>query len=240
MNLSLARVLSAPLMLATCTGCLLREETGLSSDVNQARIHQAYSIRYDGSSRKTQVTAVFRFESALGTTLRLSGQSSVTHNMRSMYGSEDSLFGGYSYCDSDSGAVTQHQFQYVNGEGKTFANSATLLTASLTNPPSTLSLGMNLAPIYYTGGAPATGETVELVISDAPGSGTYKSVRFGYSLLDPLRFDVLASGLSQIGLGAKTMRISRYRSVPLQQGTEVGGSIVVRYDGPAVPVQVIP
>lgn len=229
------RLLMLTGLFLSMSACLFREETGLSSDVKQDRIYQSYFVTYSGSSNRTDVSATFRFDGSAGTTLQLVGGSGIEHNQRTMYGSEDAWLGGYHYSDTSAGWVRDHLFKYIDGDGNIFQNSVTLYTATLDHPPATLSLRSNVTSIFFSGDPQDSGETIELTISDAEGNQC-QAVRFS-AVSGAQRFDVYASALARLSPGWKSLKLVRYREVPVQQGSSVGGSISIRYE--AAPISML-
>ncbi len=111
--------------------------TGQSEDVNQSRIVQSYALSYGEQDALLKATASFHYENPFGTSLRLSGPSSVSF--------AGQLMNYENILDSARYTLKQQHhdlsfvplsFRYVNNAGETFQVDAPLPEAFVLRSPS--------------------------------------------------------------------------------------------------------
>src|ERR1044072_7965254 len=94
-----------------------------SASVNQADIHQQYSIRR--TSESLELRALFRLHDRNGDTLALNAPSRVTYNDNPMP-RRDGLMIGATYVADEKTYQAANQFAFTDTKGKTYTNSINL------------------------------------------------------------------------------------------------------------------
>lgn len=212
--------------LALLVGCSTATER--SDQVNQARIHQSYSLRYDRSLDRTSATAEFRFGDGSGTTLRLVGKSNVTNDAVTLR--EENIL-GTSYRGSRNGYFGSSTFRFTDGDGRVFSNSLSLSPISFV-PPAQISRRAGLT-VAWIGEPMAAGEEVTISVRDAEGNSAYGYARGVGSTSATIRIG------RELKNGRGVIQLSREKHGDLRDKNSVGGDSSVEYLTEAHAIEII-
>jgi len=204
--------------------------TDKCTNVNQARIHQSYSVDYDQEKNKTSVSAQVRFGGSSGTTLENDGKCKFEHNLYSL---SINSFLGTSYEASRTGLDLDHTFTFTNNEGQTYSNSASILAIAFSSPPTFISKASGFT-INWTGGGVRAKETVYVYVSDQN-----RTVLDSTSVQGATSMSFDASKLTTLANGTGNMYLKRYYNT--SEGlsvAEVGGFISAAYQTSKITVTI--
>ena len=127
----------------------------VSSEIDQSKIFQSYTMIYDEGTNKTNVSAYFFEEKDGGKNLELSGSSSVTMNGAAMSKS------GQTYFSLIDGNLASAVVVFTDTEGKTYTN--TLSKANFISNESSTDLSKSISSYWYWGGTTiVAGETINI------------------------------------------------------------------------------
>jgi hypothetical protein len=215
------KLLLTPFLMALfLVGCSTATES--SDKVDQDSIHQSYSVSYDEAQDQTSAIAEFRFGDASGTTLSLKGNSKVTHNLFSL---REMSLAGTMYTGDGSGLKAQHQFKFVDTNGKEYLNAIDIAPIAIpSSTPNTVRAGNDLV-VKWDGSPLAQGESVTIYLRGTTQSLQLASVRQigATSILLP------KTDVAKAGRGPATLELKRARNTNLQNATKRGGSLNASY-----------
>jgi len=130
MNKSLLFVIA---ILAATPACKSKDTID-SEDVNEAKIHRTYSVKFSAISGNLDLTAEFRVGGDTGTTVKLSDPAKVTVDGQTMEVATSDISGTYYYWRSKPAApAASYKFTWTRGDGKVVddvVNSIALATVS--------------------------------------------------------------------------------------------------------------
>lgn len=191
-----------------------------SSDVNQDRIYQEYSVEYDDEKQETEIRAFYRLGDANGTRLELEPPSKVELD-------------GYEMDWQNSWATYKAEFDYyksygtlsfTNNDGVVFNNYYSFNIA--TNVPynlSSITKGSSYR-FYWDGPALGSNETITVKIE-----GIGESVQVNESSYGATSVNFSQSKISQISEGDARISLVRTKKANLQSTTNVGGEINYKF-----------
>jgi hypothetical protein len=211
-------------------------QTGNCTDVNQAKIHQSYSVIYESDGNETNASAQFRFAGVTGTTLAMDGKCSIQHDtFGTLSKSMLSDLIGTSYKGSKAGYLASHVFTFTNNDGRQFINSITNQnTVALSNPLSSISRASGVI-VQFTP-AVAKDESVNIYID-------YTDTQEGATTSSVVNY-TNTEGATSVTLSAETLAgmnkdgpvyiiAKRDYSKSLDQASDSeGGSMSFRYVSP--------
>lgn len=209
------------------TACSI--ESSQCTDVNQAKIHQGYTVVYDAKDDETSATATLRFDGSGGNTLIMDGNCNIKHDTFSL---AKSTFLGTSYSGSKNGYVAAHTFTFTDNNKKDFVNSITNAnTIALSSPPSSVSRASDLTLTFTP--AVAKGESVDVVmVYVSTPNGVTRSIATGTTSTEGATTATISKDkLAEMSSNASVyLYAERYLSEALDQATESeGGSISYKY-----------
>ena len=203
-----------------------------SEDVNQAKIHQQYSVYYDANDGDSyRVESQFRFGGNKGTTLRLSNPSTVSVNDKEMDEETQVLRGCY-YEMSITG-TNSFTFSFIDTEEKEYINECKITSAEL-KAINKINADKSLK-VKWIGKPLDSKETMTLTIEDNDNNTTIIStdiIGSTYITVNPKDMETLVKGKGQIFL-------SRSYSSSLQEAAEDGGNIYTQYISKKISINIL-
>ncbi len=207
------------------SGCASNEIAN-SKDVNQDKIYQKYSVKYDESSNETHIKATFRFGGENGTTLVLTPPSTVTFNGGKMTRYESDFVGAY-YKIAQKKPLANGQeckFVFTNTEKKEYTNNINFNPVLIGGVPTSLKKGNPLEFTMITNPL-AYGEKITLKLKD-----TSHSVVFEVPNQQPKKQFVLPATVLKKLNGEVHLQAIRSYNIMLKDATEEGGTINFEYE----------
>lgn len=192
-------------------GCSTATER--SDYVNQSRIHQRYTVRYEKPADKTFVSAEFRFGDASGTTLRLVGTARVKHETVPL---REGGFFGTEYSGERRGLFSNTKFEFFDSDGTRYANQVLLPLIDL-RPPAVVNRSTGIE-VVWAGPPLGPGEEVEVRLRDTLGgvaTGTVRAVGARSVVLPPIH--------APMANGPGALSLVRTKVSDLDQRTRAGG-----------------
>jgi hypothetical protein len=119
-----------------------------SSEIDQNRIYQEYSVVYNNQTGNTEVSASFREDNASGKKLRLTGGAKVYFN-------EQQISGKSNFSQTYSGFISPVKIEFVDGDGKKYTNYSFGINYIDVNPLENFISGTNN---YFSWGGSAVGQ----------------------------------------------------------------------------------
>jgi len=104
------RILFFTLLIVLISAC--RKD---SSEIDQNRIFQQYTVLYNNQTGNTEVSATFREDNASGKILRLTGGAKVYFN-------EQQIIGKSNFSQTYSGFISPVKIEFVDSDGKKYTN----------------------------------------------------------------------------------------------------------------------
>lgn len=216
---------SFAVLLAGFTGCSCQSEN--ASSVNPETVYQAYSITYNTATKKTTAIARFRSGGITGPALRLDGMAKITHNHFELKPTSDEMH-GFHYVGAADGFIPDHTFTYTDTHGKTYTNSAKIISIEFAdNAPVKISRS-HLPSFPFVGAEPINDDEAFQVALHPP----FQKHLMIHSNLGPGAKELTIhteNYLHEFPDGKQTIQLERSRNVPLQQATPRGGAIAVLY-----------
>ena len=215
-------ILFAMILFTSCAS----NEIGDSKDVAQDKIYQSYFINYTEGNASAAVECQFRFAGRNGTTLVLNSPSQVTLDGEIL--KVDSSKGGGAMYPAQKGATGffgKHNFAFTTTDNKTYTNSFSFSPFKLVNLPSSASKAQPLN-INFETEALQSDDYIELETTNSDSSFTVRhtSADAGNAILIPAKLLKKQTG-KQLSLQATI-----YRSPALQQTTNEGGRMEMKYE----------
>lgn len=199
-------------------------EIGDSKDVAQNKIYQDYTISYQEGDKEVSVTCQYRFAGSMGTTLVLNAPSKIEFDGKALK-VDSSKFGGayYTFTSPVSGFYGEHRVVFTDFNGKKYENRFSFNPFKLTDVPATADPRQPLA-IHYNAGTMSSSDYVELSSTGTDSSFTYSQIGDSNQVLIPAS-DLLRQKEKWVSVKAR-----RHQEPALQQGTDEGGRISIRYE----------
>lgn len=191
-----------------------------SSEIDQAKIFQNYTMTYDEDTDKTTVSAYFYEEKLGGKNLELTGTSSITMNGNAMTKS------GTTYSSTVDGNLATATLIFTDNDGKAYTNTISKVSY-IANPATTYLENGVSSYWYWSGNAISTDETVNLVFANV--ADNTKSATFNESTVGRGYLTLSASSLSALPDGNTTVNIKRSKSTSAGSFAAVGGKITATY-----------
>lgn len=205
-------------------------ETENCTDVNQDKIYQLYLASYAAPDDTTSVSAQFRFGGGTGTTLRMDGNCSITHDAINLSKTE---FLGTSYDGSKAGYRSTNVFTFVNNKSQTFTNTITNSNAiAFSSPPTTLSRASGVTLNFTPAIGPDDSVYLTIARTSPPSADTVTQVSSSSSETEgSTSITIAASSLSSLSSnGAVTLQAIRtYRKSLDQASASEGGAMSFTY-----------
>jgi hypothetical protein len=145
--------------------CLFSSCRKNSSEIDQKRIYQEYSVVYNNQTGNTEVSASFREDNASGKKLILTGGAKVYFN-------EQQISGKGNFSKTYSGFISPIKIDFVDSEGKMYTNYSFGIDYIDVNPLENFISGTNN---YFSWGGNAISQN-ESVIFYARNSGSTKEL----------------------------------------------------------------
>lgn len=191
-----------------------------SSEIDQAKIFQNYTMTYDEDTDKTTVSAYFYEEKLGGKNLELTGTSSITMNGTAMTKS------GTTYSSTVDGNLATATVIFTDNDGKAYTNTINKANA-IGNDSQVYLDNSSTGYWYWYGSAITSGETVDLTMTSQVDNTKYCS--FSETTLGRDYVKMLGSSLSVLPAGNTKVFISRTFSTTSGNFATVGGKISAIY-----------
>ncbi len=204
------------LILAFFSGC----ERESSDSVDQDKIYTEYEIFYNQNEDITYARATFKFSNLLGTKLELVDNAEVSFN-----GDILSWKPALAYYEKEyAGFINTGTFTYVDLDGNTFQNTATVTEIAYPANWDTLATSASYDLIWV--GTPLSDSGDVTVVVNGQVEGDAQTF---FTSTDGADNIILAQDkLSQLGAGPSTVWMDR-RAYGTHNGTSAGGYVVGRY-----------
>jgi len=190
-----------------------------SESVDQDTIYSEFELYYNSNEDKTYARATFKFSNLLSTKLELSDGAEVSFN-----GDLLSWKPALAYYEKEyAGMISTGEFTYVDLDGNTFMNTATLTAIDYPIGFDSLSL-QNAYDLEWVGSALAAGEDVTVAINgivEGDAQSFYTNAEGATNIV------LDRDKLIQLGEGTSTVWMDR-RSYGTHVGTSAGGYVVGR------------
>lgn len=187
-----------------------------SSKVDQDKIFQEISCRYDAELNKTYVEVQFHEDNASGKALELSGSSNVTINGTQV----DITVSAYSR--EFDGLITNIPIVFTDGNGKTFTN--TVSPESAVSNDSDYYISKSTASSYIFGGSTvASGEVVSVKFTNNAESSSTATI--SQNQVGAGHIALTVSNMAGINLGVCSAVTTRTSTTSSGNFTSVGGTI---------------
>lgn len=192
-----------------------------SNDINADAIHQDYSLYYQEQNNSSSLTAQFRVGGSTGTTVEIEPPAQLYMNGMSP---KKSTFLGTSYSVSQSGALLQGQFDFVDNTGKLYSNSVLLKTITINANLAPIMLGTNYYVPVLTHPLTA-GDNVSAVLEQEFVEGGISRYVFIQGQYQATTSSVAFSSydLSRLRNGIARLTVSRTHHQSLTQASPRGG-----------------
>lgn len=209
-------------VLASCAS----NEIANSKDVNQDKIYQKYTVKYDESSNETHIKATYRFGGKNGTTLVLTPPSTVTFNDEGMTRYESDFVGAY-YKHALSKPLAngkECKFIFTDTKGKQYTNAVNFNSVLIGGLPAEIKKGNPLTFTMVTNPL-AYGEKIVFTIKDT----THKAEFVVEEQTPKKQFLIPATVLKKLN-GEVHIQARRSYNIMLKEATEEGGTISFEYE----------
>jgi hypothetical protein len=222
-----------------------------STKIAPSEIYQEYSI--SARRNQTNVSAIFREDGALGTTVDLDAPSKIEHNGKEMRENPPSFLKGTTYYDEVSRFEPAHKFVYTDSAGKIYQNEIRLEPLEISGDSFNLSgAGTNRIPVSRPVGASET-IIVSLTSETAPppketntNANTNPDDAPTYSFTVPANLDetraafiIEPSLLKKFAPGKAHLSFEVRKEVTATQMTNKGGKMTFSYESASVAVNVL-
>ncbi len=193
-----------------------------SADVNQAKIHQYYSVKYDANGNdEYEVEAQFRFGGNKGTTLRLSAPSNIYVNDEELTEQSNVLRGCYYNITVAEGNT--FNFKFVDTEDKEYINECKIFKVEL-QPIDEIIVDKD-HNIKWIGQLLMKNETMLCVIEDNEGN----TVSATSDIVGSESVKVNAEDMELLIEGNGQIYLERSSYFDAKQAAEEGGQIYTEY-----------
>ena len=212
-------------------GCLSTDTTP-SNKVDQGEVHQWYDLSYADETGTLTSGATFRIGGGSGTTVSLQSPSSVKFDD---HGMKEGGFLGTSYTTDNKQPFTPvHQFVYVDGNGKTYNNTATITPVTIADYPAIVSKAQGLT-VKFSGKSLGAKERVSLTVETSnPYSVEVTSVSDANAISITMSPELAKSLIK----GNGTLYLTRSSTADLQSGTSKGGTIYTEFSTKKASIQI--
>jgi hypothetical protein len=213
------------ILAVTCSLCLFTScEKADSADVNQDKIYSEYELFYDENQDKTYASAIFKFNSVIGTQLQLTAPSEIKFNGDII--PYDPIFAYYR--KAYAGQINSGTFTFKDKKGVAYVNMVTI-AAAIGNP------------VIDT--IRRTGAFTYIWLSDSCKNNESVGLTIGNNI-NPLNFQVFLQNtvnsgnlvlplaqLNQLPIGKSYCQLDRQFETNAQSATSTGGKIRGKYRG---------
>lgn len=201
------------LIIFSCT----REDV---KDVSPNTVYQQYEVFYNKNTNKTQVLAVFRFNNALGTNLKLSSPSDIKFNNDTLV--YDALLAMYKR--EYNGSVTG-VFTFTDADKKVYSNSLSEIYQVDYPTMDTVNSTQNYT--FNWVGSPISGE--EVVSISVDGTTQFNFEYFEQREGGKTNIVFLQERLALLGKGSAVANMERLWGKNISESTKAGGRITSRF-----------
>jgi len=235
--------------LLSLTGCG-SNATVDSTDVNEEKIFQTYSIDFDVATKKIHAFAQFTLGNSSGTTIRLTDPSVAKLDGTAMTlkdGDKASIniFGTYYTAEATGDKPNDsYAFSWTRTDGKEFKNTLVPATSvAITSPAADAEItGANDLEVTFDGIASSTENgdvsvTVSSTVSPVPTGKTGSATAFATSGAN--KVTIPAKDFSKLPAGPAEVLIRRYKTATATEVNEgIGGSLHSYYSGALVKITI--
>lgn len=139
-----------------------------SSEIDQNRIFQEYTVLYNEQTGNTEVSATFRENNASGKKLRLTGGAKVYFN-------EQQIIGKSNFSQTYSGFISPVKIEFVDSDGKKYTNYSFGIDYVDVNPLESFISGTNNY-FSWVGSAVGENESITFYATNSEGKSNDQSV----------------------------------------------------------------
>lgn len=201
-----------------------------SADVNQDQIHQYLELFYDEAQDKTYAYAQFRFGNAIGTSLKLATNASVSVEGNTMNWDDNFNLNRYKW--EWTGKRNSATFTYNDNDGNTFVNVVTINDIGFPASLDTISKDTSYN-LIWTGNPLDANEAIWVSINE---DHEANAATFNQNTQGATSITLTKSGLSKIDPSNVTLWIDRNNKPTIDQATSAGGILVGKYRDTATDV----
>ncbi len=193
-----------------------------SGDVNQAKIHQQYSVSYDANNNGSyKIEAQFRFGGNKGTTLRLTEPSKVFVNGIEMNEESNVLQGCFYTLKINEGNT--FNFKFIDTDEKEFSNKCKVLKAE-PKPITNINTSIDYK-IKWIGMPLTNNETIICIIEDNDGN----SVSSNSDIIGSDYIQINSEDLTNLIEGSGELYLKRTSTIDAKETGDEGGKIYTEY-----------